>query len=126
LNTKADDSRIPKRLKPYFQYVNTSETDESDVFISEIHEHVKAVNQDPEWRGVLMTLREEMHIIYKDEFDALEAKATAQGMAKGMAKGMVEGKAELLANLVKDHILSIEEAKARLDDPEVLDKYLSD
>ncbi|MBQ1421824.1 MAG: Rpn family recombination-promoting nuclease/putative transposase [Firmicutes bacterium] len=137
MNTKAEESRIPKELKSYFRYINSGETDGRDVFINEIHERVKEVNKDPEWRGVLMTLKEEMEIIYKDKFDEIRAEATslgmaegkaqgiAEGKAQGIAEGKAEGKAEILASLVKDHILTLEEAKARLDDPSLLDEFMN-
>ncbi len=110
MNTKADESLVPEGLKAYFRYVNSGESDGCDVFINEIHERVKEVNRDPEWRGVLMTLREEMAIINSDQLKEVAEKTEST----------------LLASLVKDNILTKDEAIKRSSNPELLETLLND
>lgn len=137
MNTKAAESLVPKGLKAYYRYVNSGESDGCDVFINEIHERVKEVNRDPEWRGVLMTLEQEISIIYGDKIkeEAVEeAKKMAKKMAEEMAektaaemaaKTAIETESTLLASLVKDNILTKEEAIKRSSNPELLEALLN-
>ena len=84
--------------------VNKSEIDDSDELIRSIHEQVIELNDDKDWRDALMTWGDMLDLRYD--------------------LGKEEGKAEALASLVKDHLITPEEAKSRLEDPALLNKYL--
>ena len=149
INTKAEESLIPKELKPYCRYVNSGKFDENDEFIRDLHDHVIEVNKDPEWRGVLMTLREEIRMQYRDEIEAAAMKASeearkeaiiqgraegreegrAEGREEGRAEGREEGRAEakeeslkIFVTLVKSGKLKYEDALSAVPDPDAFAK----
>ena len=113
LNTKADRNTIPEELRAFYRYVGGAEIDDSDDLIKSIHSQVIELNDDKDWRDALMTWGE----MLEERYD--------MGKAEGLVEGKAEGLAEALASLVKDGLLTLDQAKARIDDPELLEKFLN-
>ena len=107
LNTKSSEDMIPPGFENFFRYINGDDVDDSDDFVREIHEQVIEINCDPEWRDTLMTLRDEIRIIFEDDFREAAEKAKAQGLAEGKA----EAKKELIDTLIRQGIITPEQAK---------------
>ena len=94
INTKADESLIPEALRPYCRYVNSGTPDENDKFIKDLHDKVIEVSNDPEWRGVIMKLRDEIRMQYRDEIEAAAMKASEEARKEAIIQGRAEGRAE--------------------------------
>ena len=107
LNTTSSETVIPEGFSNYFKYINGEDVDDSDGFIREIHDKVTEVNQSPDWRESLMTLREEVRLEFADDLKE-NAKKTAAETKMEVAKNLIA------ANVDKDIIakatgLSLEE-----------------
>lgn len=60
---------------------------------------VSAANEDREWVGSVMTVRDLMEEVRLDAQEQGLAEGRAQGMAEGMAQGREEGRVELAARM---------------------------
>ena len=137
LNTRSDEAITPPELENYFKYINGDDVDASDEFIREIHDLVVKVNQSPDWRDSMKTLREEVRLEFADDIKAAYDKAYEKAK-KEIAEELVnkatseaanitaKAKAELLITLVRNGTITLEQAKSNADDPEALDRMLSE
>lgn len=98
LNTKADPVCVPDELRSFYEYIDKHIIDDTDVFITDIHNRVVELNDDREWRDSLMTIGDLMDERYE------------------------EGQSEMLLKLVRSGKLSYEDALAASDNPEVFEE----
>ena len=59
-------------------------------------------------------MRERAETDYRNAFKYAEAKGRSEGEARGRAEGRAEGGLEMLFSLVRDGLLSMEKASARV------------
>lgn len=68
-----------------------------DRLVTAMDAEVSAANEDREWVGSVMTVRDLMEEVRLDAQEQGLAEGRAQGMAQGMAEGMAEGMAQGMA-----------------------------
>ena len=73
---------------------------------------VYALNADTILREQIRQ-REKAELDYANDIATARSEGLAEGMSKGMAEGMSKGKLKMLAELVKDGVLTLSDAAER-------------
>ncbi len=91
LNANGNSENVSEDMKKFLKYVATGQV--SGRFTEALDKEVQKAKNKEEWRAEYMTLE----MKYKEKFD----------------EGKIEGKVEVLADMVKDNLISIAEAAKR-------------
>ncbi len=89
LNARAAAAAPSKGLRNLLEYIQRGSVAPDDKLVSAMDAEVSTANEDREWVGSVMTVR--------DLLEEARADAIAEGLAEGRAEGIAEGREEGLA-----------------------------
>ena len=101
LNTACSPEKVPKPLKPLFEYINDPTKGSGDALVDDIDRQVSRFNTD-EWRRRHMTLQELMDRNYEQGLEQGRAEGEAFGLEKGRAEGETAGQAVATLKLARN------------------------
>ena len=90
LNTKCSSEKVPKALKPFYEYLNDPKKNQASELTRMIDERVRKFNSD-EWRKRYMTFEYILNEHKRESF--------AEGEAAGLEKGAAKEKREIAKNM---------------------------
>ena len=103
MNGKSEDLDIPKEMRSFLNYIRTGKDDGTSGLVTEIETKVKEARTYEKWRAAYMT----------QQMRDMENRKL--GREEGLIEGKKAGMESALLSLVKDNLLSLEEAAKRLD-----------
>ncbi len=99
LNARAAGCAPTEGMRNLLEYLRKGAVAPGDRLVTAMDAEVSAANEDREWVGSVMTVRDLMEDVRLDAQEQGLAEGRAQGMAEGMAQGREEGRAELAARM---------------------------
>ena len=90
LNTKCSSEKVPKALKPFYEYLNDPKKNQASELTRMIDERVRKFNSN-EWRQKYMTFEYILNEHKRESF--------AEGEAAGLEKGAAKEKREIAKNM---------------------------
>ena len=99
LNARAAAAAPSEGLRNLLEYIQRGSVAPDDKLVSAMDAEVSTANEDREWVGSVMTVRDLMEDVRLDAQEQGLAEGRAQGMAEGMAQGMAQGREEGRAEL---------------------------
>ncbi len=106
LNASCSMGKVPERFRPLFKYLNKGEVAEEDNFIEKIDARVREFQDDEEIKH-MMSVEDEMRLMYEKKYEKGIKEAKKQGLEQGLEQG-IELKAQEMARALKDRGISIE------------------
>lgn len=94
LNTKCSSEKVPKALKPFYEYLNDPKKNQASELTRMIDERVRKFNSS-EWRQKYMTFEYILNEHRRESF----AEGEAVGLEKGRSEGATQEKREIAKNL---------------------------
>lgn len=99
LNARAAGCAPTEGMRNLLEYLRKGAVAPGDRLVTAMDAEVSAANEDREWVGSVMTVRDLMEDVRLDAQEQGLAEGRAQGMAEGMAQGMAQGREEGRAEL---------------------------
>ena len=106
LNASCSMGKVPERLRPLFKYLNKGEVAAENNFIEKIDARVREFQDDEEIKR-MMSVEDEMRLMYEKKYEKGIKEAKKQGLEQGLEQG-IELKAQEMARALKDRGISIE------------------
>ena len=94
LNARAAGCASTEEMRNLLEYLRKGAVAPGDRLVTAMDAEVSAANEDREWVGSVMTVRDLMEEVRLDAQEQGLAEGRAQGMAQGMAEGMAQGMAK--------------------------------
>lgn len=94
LNTKCSSEKVPKALKPFYEYLNDPKKNQASELTRMIDERVRKFNSS-EWRQKYMTFEYILNEHRRESF----AEGEAVGLERGRSEGATQEKREIAKNL---------------------------
>lgn len=94
LNTKCSSEKVPKALKPFYEYLNDPKKNQASELTRMIDERVRKFNSS-EWRQKYMTFEYILNEHRRESF----AEGEAAGLERGRSEGATQEKREIAKNL---------------------------
>ena len=99
LNARAAGCAPTEGMRNLLEYLRKGAVAPGDRLVTAMDAEVSTANEDREWVGSVMTVRDLMEDVRLDAQEQGLAEGRAQGMAEGMAQGMAQGREEGRAEL---------------------------
>lgn len=99
INASSESTDIPEEMKSFIRYIRTGRDDGSSSLVGEIETNVKEARTRGKWKGEYMT----------------QQMRDLENRKAGREEGIKVGAESTLISLVKDKLLSAEEAAKRLE-----------
>ena len=99
LNTKCSSEKVPKALKPFYEYLNDPKKNQASELTRMIDERVRKFNSN-EWRQKYMTFE---YMLKERERIGIE-QGRAEGEAIGLKKGAAQKQREIAKSMIKEGI----------------------
>ena len=94
LNTKCSSEKVPKALKPFYEYLNDPKKNQASELTRMIDERVRKFNSS-EWRQKYMTFEYILNEHRRESF----AEGEAVGLERGRSEGATQKQREIAKNL---------------------------
>ncbi len=99
LNTKCSSEKVPKALKPFYEYLNDPKKNQASELTRMIDERVRKFNSS-EWRQKYMTFEYILNEHRRESF----AEGEAVGLERGRSEGATQKQREIAKSMVKEGI----------------------
>ena len=111
LNASCSAGKVPENLRPLFEYLKTGDTVTEDDFIRRIDAKVREFQDDEEVKR-MMSVEDEMRLIYESRLEQAKKQILEQGLEQGIEQGIEQGleiKAQEMARAMKSDNKPVEE-----------------
>ena len=103
LNTKCSPEKVPKALKPFYEYLNDPKKNQASELTRMIDERVRKFNSDG-WRKKYMTFEYMLNERERKGLELGRSEGEAIGLEKGRSEGVAQEKREIAKSMIKEGI----------------------